>query len=231
MVKLVGRSFAAYLLDISTTDKVVMMARLTPHARREAIIDAALVVARRKGIGATTARDVAAEMHTSSGLIHHYFSSMDDLLAAAFAKAADVDLDFTDAAVAAVEGGIAKLGAFFASYEQLDGDWGYQLWFDAWSEAARHPVLQQTSQRLNLTWQHRLRSIIIAGVDEGVFTCPDADAVAWRVLSMLDGLALQVVAHPDALKYEVVMPWSMQFAETELGLPSGTLRLAGCLDE
>jgi len=34
-------------------------------------------------------RDVAAEMGTSSGLIHHYFASMDDVLAAAFARVAE----------------------------------------------------------------------------------------------------------------------------------------------
>ena len=50
-----------------------MAATVRPTERREAIVDAALAVARRKGLGATTVRDVAAEMGTSSGLIHHYF--------------------------------------------------------------------------------------------------------------------------------------------------------------
>ena len=67
--------------------------RLAPDQRREAIVDAALAVARRQGLGATTVRDVAAEMGTSSGLIHHYFDSMDDVLAAAFERVAGEDLD------------------------------------------------------------------------------------------------------------------------------------------
>ena len=65
---------------------------MSPDQRREAIVDAALAVARRKGLGATTVRDVAAEMGTSSGLIHHYFDSMDDVLAAAFERVAGEDL-------------------------------------------------------------------------------------------------------------------------------------------
>ena len=56
------------------------MARMSPDRRREAIVDAALAVARRKGLAGTTVRDVAHEMGTSSGLIHHYFDSMDEVL-------------------------------------------------------------------------------------------------------------------------------------------------------
>ena len=53
---------------------------------------AALEVAVAKGLASTTVRDVAAAMGTSSGLIHHYFHSMDDVLAAAFEQVARQDL-------------------------------------------------------------------------------------------------------------------------------------------
>jgi len=65
---------------------------MSPAQRREAIVDAALAVALVKGLASTTVRDVAAEMGTSSGLIHHYFASMDDVLAAAFERVAVQDL-------------------------------------------------------------------------------------------------------------------------------------------
>ena len=41
------------------------MSRLSPEVRRQAIVDAALAVALRKGIATTTVRDVAIEMGTS----------------------------------------------------------------------------------------------------------------------------------------------------------------------
>lgn len=201
------------------------MPRLSHSARREAIIDAALVVMTRKGIGATTARDVAAEMKTSSGLIHHYFASMDELLAASFERAAGADLAATREALAAAGTPVEQLNAFFATYQRADADWGYQIWLDAWAEAARRPALQATSQRLNVSWQQGLAAVIREGVRRGDFVCVDPEATAWRVLSMLDGLALQAVAHPDALPVEVVLPWSMRHAELELGLPPGTLRV------
>jgi len=54
---------------------------MTPEQRRAAIVDATVGVMLRRGIAAATVRDVAAEMGTSSGLIHHYFGSMEELLA------------------------------------------------------------------------------------------------------------------------------------------------------
>ena len=73
---------------------------MTPDQRRDAIVDAALAVALEKGLASTTVRDVAALMGTSSGLIHHYFDSMDDVLAAAFERVASQDLALTEAAMA-----------------------------------------------------------------------------------------------------------------------------------
>ena len=201
------------------------MVRLTKQQRRAAIIVATLAVTQRKGIGATTARDIALEMGTSSGLIHHYFASMDTLFAAAFETAAAADLAQTQHAVSSALGAVAKLNAFFTSYQRTDDDWGYQLWLDAWSEARRRPLLQTTSQRLNIQWHELVRSIVVLGNEEQTFTCRDPDATAWRVLALLDGLSLQVVAHPDALSYQVVMPWSMHLAELELGLVPDTLKI------
>ena len=68
---------------------------MAPDRRREAIVAATVAVARRKGLATTTVRDVAAEMGTSSGLIHHYFASMDDVLAAAFEVVASQDLELS----------------------------------------------------------------------------------------------------------------------------------------
>jgi len=95
--------------------------RLAPDQRREAIVDAALAVARRHGRGATTVRDVAAEMGTSSGLIHHYFDSMDGVLAAAFERAAGDDLAVAERAVAAADDPVAAIRAFFGTYAPTDG--------------------------------------------------------------------------------------------------------------
>jgi AcrR family transcriptional regulator len=196
---------------------------MAPAARRDAIVEAALAVALRKGFGSTTVRDVAAELHCSSGLIHHYFGSMDEVLAAAFERAAGRDLADTEAAVAEAITPEGRLSAFFGSYARADQDWSYQLWLDAWADAVRRPVLGDTSRRLNTAWQQLVVRIIRDGVVAGRFRCADPDATAWRLLSLLDGLSLQAVAHRGLIERATVLEWTVGTAEDELGLARGAL--------
>lgn len=200
-----------------------MAHRMRPAERRTAIVAATIEVMVRKGMAATTVRDVAEQMGSSSGLIHHYFDSMDDLLAAAFDKAAGQDLDATRSAVSTAAKPVERLRVFFGSYARAEQDWAFQLWLDAWSEAARRPAVRATSRRLNVAWQRLLQQTIEAGVADGSMTCDDPAGSAWRILSLLDGLALQAVAHRAAIDREAVIAWSAGHAERELGLASGTL--------
>jgi AcrR family transcriptional regulator len=202
------------------------MARMSPVERREAIVDAALAVASRKGLAATTVRDVAAEMGTSSGLIHHYFDSMDEVLAAAFERVAGEDLEQTEVLLDQAGDPRELLRAFLASYAPVGDDWAFQLWLDAWSEAARRPVLREASSRLNLAWAALLERGIRAGVADGTFRCDDPTAAAWRILSLIDGLALQVVAHKTIVDRSDMLAWASTAAERELGLAPGELAVA-----
>ena len=193
---------------------------MTPDQRRQAIVAAALDVAVRKGLASTTVRDVAAEMGTSSGLIHHYFDSMDDVLAAAFERVAEQDLALSARLMADAASPIEALRVFFRTYTPADKDWAFQLWLDAWAEAARRPAVQATSRRLNLEWQGLLELTITSGVASGTLACPDPTGAAWRILSLLDGLALQVVAHAALITRDEVVEWSRSAAEHELSLRS-----------
>ena len=200
---------------------------MTPSRRRDAIVDAALTVALEKGLASTTVRDVAAAMGTSSGLIHHYFEPMDDVLAAAFERVASADLELTAAAMAATASPTAAIVQYLRTYAPADKDWAFQFWLDAWSEAARRPALQATSRRLNLAWQELLERTIVAGVVTGEFRCEDPVGAAWRIVSMLDGLALQVVAHGTTVRRYDVAGWAATAVELELGLVRSSLAAEG----
>jgi AcrR family transcriptional regulator len=199
------------------------MTRMTPDRRRDAIVDAALSVALEKGLAATTVRDVATAMGTSSGLIHHYFESMDEVLAAAFERVASDDLELTVSAMAMAPTPTAAIIEYLRTYAPADKDWAFQFWLDAWAEAGRRPALQATSRRLNLAWQALLERTIVAGVESGEFRCADPSGAAWRILSLLDGLALQVVAHGTTVRRADVQGWTAAAAEVELGLPRRAL--------
>ncbi len=227
------------------------MARMSPADRREAIIAAALSVVTRKGLAATTVRDIAHELGCSSGLVHHYFESMDDLLAEAFERAAAADLEATREAVAEGVDALDRLRRFVLSYSRAElfapppitaesaaaksatqeelaavtaaADRSFQLWLDAWAEASRRPALGRTSRRINESWQHLFAALITEARGTGVVTCPDPDTTAWILLSLLDGLALQAVAHRGTIDRGSVIRWSAAVAERELGLAPGTL--------
>jgi AcrR family transcriptional regulator len=202
---------------------VRVVSRMTPDQRRDAIVYATLAVAIEKGLASTTVRDVAAAMGTSSGLIHHYFESMDEVLAAAFEQVARQDLALSERLMAAAAGPTEAMAVFFRTYTPVDKDWSFQLWLDAWAEAARRPALRKVSARLNLEWQALLERTIRAGVAAAEFRSDDPTAAAWRILSLLDGLALQVVAHGTTIDRGDVLRWAVGAAEGELGLAQGVL--------
>ena len=56
--------------------------------------------------------------------------------------------------------------------------------------------------------------------------CADPPRPAWRILSLLDGLPLQAVAHRVDIDRDAVTDWSIAMAEAELALPAGSLRAA-----
>jgi AcrR family transcriptional regulator len=196
---------------------------MSAERRRDAIVDAALAVARRKGLAATTVRDVAAQMGSSSGLIHHYFETMDDVVAAAFERVAGDDLEQTEVLLDEAGDPTSVVRAFLSSYAPVGEDWAFQLWLDAWAEAGRRPALREVSGRLNLAWAAMLERAIRAGVEEGVFRSDDPAGAAWRILSLVDGLALQVVAHQTIVDRADMLAWAATATERELQLPPGSL--------
>ena len=134
-------------------------------------------------------------MGSSSGLIHHYFASMDDVLAAAFERVAERGSardGVGDGGRALSAGGARGL---LRAYAPVEADWAFQLWLDAWAEAARRPAIQATSTPPQPALARLLQETIRRASGPARFRCHDPSGAAWRILSLVDGLALQVVAH------------------------------------
>jgi AcrR family transcriptional regulator len=165
-------------------------------------------------------------MGSSSGLIHHYFETMDDVVAAAFERVAGRDLDETEEQLREAGDPTEVVRGFLSSYAPVGEDWAFQLWLDAWAEAARRPALREVSSRLNLACAAMLERAIRAGVANGDFTSADPAGAAWRILSVVDGLALQVVAHQTIVDRQHMLDWAATASERELGLRPGTLAIS-----
>jgi len=196
---------------------------MKPDIRRQAIVDATQIVATRKGLSTTTVRDVATEMGTSSGLVHHYFDSMDQLLAVVFGQVAKAELSALRERMARAETPTGQLAEYFAAFTDPQNDENFHFWLDAWSEAVRNDTIRKVSRELNIEWQELLSEVISAGTTTGEFIEVDVEAVSWKALSLLDGLELQIVAHPTVITRKQAAKWAAESIEKELGLPAGRI--------
>ena len=142
---------------------------------------------------------------------------------AASSNAAGADLAATEAAMRSCTSAADRLSTFCAAYTRLDEYRSFQMWLDAWAEARRRPALGATSRRLNVAWQRLISTTITEGIDEGAMSCVEPDATAWRVLSLLDGLSMQLAAHPGVIERPVALDWAMTALEAEVRIPEGSL--------
>ncbi len=69
--------------------------------QKETVIDAALNIARKKGIDAVTAREVARELQVSVGPIFTWFETMDELKAELYGLARELYRDYIERGLAA----------------------------------------------------------------------------------------------------------------------------------
>ena len=199
---------------------------MDPEVAAGLIVDAALAVMLRKGIAATTVRDVAAEMGSSPGLVHHYFGSMDELLATAFDQAAGQDLARAPGRRSPPEPDpVAQLRVFFGDLHPGRAGLGVPAVAGRLGRGAPgRPVLQETSQRLNVAWQQ-----LLVESDRGrasrtpVVHLRRPVAVGWRILSMIDGLALQTVAHRVDVDRDSVSPGRRPTPSASWVCPAGSL--------
>ncbi|HNL52052.1 MAG TPA: TetR family transcriptional regulator C-terminal domain-containing protein, partial [Actinomycetota bacterium] len=161
--------------------------------RREALIAAAVRAIRNNGMLESSTRTVSAEAGVSTGLMHHYFDSYDDLMAAAFERVAAEDLERAQELVDSLPTATERLDAIVSEFQPARDAWQFQWWMDAWSSSARHPAVRDIAAKLNSGWQGLLEQILRDGNESGEFVCADPRASAWRLLALLDGLTIQVV--------------------------------------
>lgn len=192
--------------------------------RRRDLIDATIAVMQRKGMGEATSRDVTRTAGVSAGLVHHYFETFDDLLATAFEEVADADLRRVREAIADIADPVERLDVLIEEFAPEGDDWQYQVWLDVWSVSARHPTLLRAAQRRNDEWQQLMADLFRDGIASGDFNCSNAEAAAWRILALLDGMAIQTVAQQTTLPRSLLHGWVRDAALIEAGLPqAGTV--------
>ncbi|NGO79068.1 TetR family transcriptional regulator [Streptomyces sp. YC504] len=158
------------------------MARRYDPDRRQRIIDAAIRVVGKKGIGGLSHRSVAAEADVPLGSTTYHFKTLDDLMVAALRQANEG----FGKAVRERASLLAPDADLAAELAQLTGEWlggdrtGVELEYELYLAALRRPALRPVAAE----WCASVEEILVRRVDR---------VTARAVVALLDGICLQVL--------------------------------------
>ncbi|MGW0808080.1 TetR/AcrR family transcriptional regulator [Nonomuraea sp. NPDC002799] len=192
--------------------------------RRQDLLKTACEVIAEQGFGHTRTVDIARAAGVSQALLFYHFETKERLFAQAFSYAARLHLNALNEIEQSSANPLDRLRTLLRLCSPAITSEGWRLWIDAWSEAMRSSELEEISRRIDLQGRELLRGIIEAGVTAGDFECGDPDAATWRILGLIDGLAIQMHVHPRVLSRRRVNALIRTAAATELGVAVENLR-------
>jgi AcrR family transcriptional regulator len=203
-----------------------ILARVTRRSvdlRLDEILSTACDVIADRGLANTRTADVARAAGVSQALMFYHFDSKDRLLVEAFAWAAEQDLTRLEMILGDGGSPLNKLRRILRWYAPTGSSKSWPMWIDCWSESMRVPELEKVSRRLDIAWKEALADVIALGVKDGEFECQDPTAAAWRVMALIDGLALQLTVHPRVISRRLLLDWVRGATARELGIGADEL--------
>ncbi|MFF0558242.1 TetR/AcrR family transcriptional regulator [Streptomyces sp. NPDC004266] len=194
--------------------------RLSVAERRDELLRAAVEQIEARGVAAVRISDVAAALGVSNALVLYHFSSKEQLVAAAFAHAAEADLAQLRRLLGRRSTAVRRLRAAVRWYAPTGQAKGWRLWIESWAVSLRDPELRRVAASLDQEWKAALTRVIEEGVAAGEFRCADPVAAAWRLTAFLDGLAVQTTAYAGSLSRTTMLRWADTALVRELDLPA-----------
>jgi AcrR family transcriptional regulator len=177
------------------------------EVRLDALLRTACDVILERGLPNTRTVDVATAAGVSQALVFYHFETKDRLLARAFAYAAEQDITHLDRIVASRAQPLTKLRSILKVYAPTGNSKAWAMWIDGWAESMRVPELEAVSRRLDLRWKEALTEVIEDGVATNAFVCDDPGGAAWRLIALIDGLAVQITVHKEVISQRTVAGW------------------------
>jgi AcrR family transcriptional regulator len=196
--------------------------RKDPAERRAEIVAAASRIAVGEGLERVTAKRVAEELGVVPGLVNHYFSAVDDLVAAAFGFASRLERSEIYADAGSAGSPLERLRRVLADLLNPQRDAVSLLWLDAWQASRRRPALLSEVIVQMDEDAAELSRLVAAGVAAGEFASDDPYVSAVRIMALVDGYGVQAAARSRS-DSSIVATFARRATESELGLPPSVL--------
>ena len=172
---------------------------------RERILDAACEQIASDGIDEVRIARVAMRAGASTALVHHYFSTRDELLAEALAHSFELAADERFGEAPQGERlGRAALAQVIDECMPRPGpqEREWILWVELWLRAVRDPGLRPVAADLYKRYRAWIAEAISAGVESGEFERCDPGEVADFAMALLDGLGIRALLEDPAMDLE-----------------------------
>ena len=193
---------------------------------RERILRAASELIASDGIDEVRIARVANRARASTSLVHHYFSTREELLAQALLQSFELAADERFGAGPAAAGSATE-GLAIAIDECLptpgEGEREWVLWVELWLRAAREPELRPVAGRMYESYREWVARVIRRGVESGEFRQVDPDEVADLAMALFDGLGVRALIRDPAMSLERARVAVAERLGAELGVDPASL--------
>ncbi|MGX1670731.1 TetR family transcriptional regulator C-terminal domain-containing protein [Streptomyces sp. NPDC055400] len=164
--------------------------------RRAQILEATARLIARRGFHKVRVADIARACGTSTGTVHYHFPTKDHALRAALVFYADrfharLEEEFRTADTTVEK--LRRLIEVQLTTTEEDAD-EWSVWVQSWNEAILDPTLREGQKGVHVRWRETVLDLLRTCQREGMGQGADAEAMAGRFTSMVDGMAIQVLA-------------------------------------
>ncbi|HNF84939.1 MAG TPA: TetR/AcrR family transcriptional regulator, partial [Solirubrobacterales bacterium] len=192
----------------------------TPNAR-DRILEAACASIAEDGIDDVRIARVAMRAGASTALVHHYFSTREELLEEALMHS--YELAARDRFGRPVDPQASATGRLKVMIDECLPIEGRQhqewlLWVELWLRAARDQESRPLGQRLYASYREWMLEVINYGVERGEFSTDDPGDSADVAMGLLDGLGIRALIEDPDMDVERVRVLAATRIARELGI-------------
>ena len=173
------------------------------NLRRSQLTKAAYKVVGQKGYYDFTIRDIAREAGLSTGLVHYYFKSKEDLMLTLLKEMNSNLKYFLNKALTVLSDPRDKLLAFCdQAFDLVDKEKAYfHVLIDFWAQMNHNNRIRQANVKLFQSYRDEISAILKEGAASGLFIVEDVKLTSVIIISLIQGTIIQYVIDNGAFDY------------------------------